>query len=73
MSRPGAPRVVSLVPSLTETLLDWGVEPVGVTRFCEVDAYPLVGGTKNPDIDAIVALAPDVVLMDRVENRRPDA
>ena len=28
-------RVVSLVPSVTETLLAWGVAPVGVTRFCE--------------------------------------
>lgn len=68
-----ARRVVSLVPSLTETLLGWGVEPVGVTRFCEVHGYPLVGGTKNPDIDAIVALRPDVVLVDREENRRSDA
>lgn len=75
-SRPGqrpGPRVVSLVPSLTETLLAWGVHPVAVTRFCEVDGYPTVGGTKNPDIDAIVALRPDVVLMDREENRLPDA
>ncbi len=66
-------RVVSLVPSLTESLLDWGVRPVGVTRFCEVEGFPLVGGTKNPDIAAIAALEPDVVLMDREENRRPDA
>ena len=69
----GRRRVVSLVPSLTETLLDWGIEPVGVTRFCEVEGFPLVGGTKNPDIAAIAALEPDVVLMDREENRRPDA
>ncbi|HET9075518.1 MAG TPA: helical backbone metal receptor [Acidimicrobiales bacterium] len=68
-----ARRVVSLVPSLTETLLGWGVRPAAVTRFCEVDGYPTVGGTKNPDIRAIVDLAPDVVLMDREENRRPDA
>lgn len=76
MNPPGAGRrrrVVSLVPSLTETLLDWGIAPVGVTRFCEVEGFPLVGGTKNPDIAAIVALEPDVVLMDREENRRPDA
>lgn len=73
-NEPGPPpRIVSLVPSLTETLLAWGVEPAGVTRFCEVEGYPLVGGTKNPDIDAIVALTPDAVLMDREENRRADA
>ena len=65
--------VVSLVPSITETLLEWGVEPVAVTRFCEVDGFPTVGGTKNPDVEAIVALRPDVVLMDEEENRAPDA
>lgn len=66
-------RVVSLVPSITETLLAWGVRPVAVTRFCEAPGLPTVGGTKNPDIDAIVGLGPDVVLMDREENRAPDA
>jgi hypothetical protein len=44
-----------------------------VTRFCEAPGINQVGGTKNPDIDAIAALRPDVVLMDREENRRPDA
>ncbi len=66
-------RAVSLVPSITETLLVWGVEPVACTKYCEQPSLRHVGGTKNPDIDAIVELAPDVVLMDRVENRREDA
>jgi ABC-type Fe3+-hydroxamate transport system substrate-binding protein len=66
-------RVVSLVPSVTETLVAWGVVPVGVTRFCEQPGLPAVGGTKNPDIAAIVALAPDLVVLDREENRREDA
>jgi ABC-type Fe3+-hydroxamate transport system substrate-binding protein len=66
-------RVVSLVPSITETLLTWGVVPVGVTRFCEQPDLPAVGGTKNPDLAAIAALAPDLVVLDREENRRPDA
>jgi ABC-type Fe3+-hydroxamate transport system substrate-binding protein len=66
-------RVVSLVPSITETLMEWGEVPVGVTRFCEVPGIPTVGGTKNPDIAAILALRPDVVLMDKEENRAPDA
>ena len=35
-----------------------GVEPVGVTRFCDATGPAVVGGTKNPDLDAIVALAP---------------
>lgn len=66
------PRVVSLVPSVTETLLAWGVRPVACTRFCEQPELPHVGGTKNPDRAAIVALAPDLVVMDEEENRRED-
>ncbi len=70
-------RVVSLVPSLTE--LVWALSPdvlVGRTRFClEPDAVrliPAVGGTKNPDVAAIAALAPDLVIANREENRRED-
>ena len=69
----GSVRVVSLVPSATETLLALGVTPVAVTRFCEHPELPAVGGTKDPDIDAIVALAPDVVILCEEENRREDA
>lgn len=65
--------VVSLVPSVTETLLSWGVTPAAVTRFCEAPGIPTVGGTKNPDVAAILALRPDVVFMDKEENRAPDA
>lgn len=68
-----APRVVSLVPSATETLLDWGVVPAGVTRWCEHPELPQVGGTKDPDIAAIVATRPELVVVDREENRREDA
>lgn len=68
-----APRVVSLVPSMTETLLAWGVTPVACTRFCEQPTLTHVGGTKDPDVAAIVALAPDLVVMDQEENRREDA
>lgn len=70
-------RVVSLVPSLTE--LVWELSPhtlVGRTRFCtEPEAarlIPAVGGTKNPDVAAIAALAPDLVIANREENRRED-
>jgi ABC-type Fe3+-hydroxamate transport system substrate-binding protein len=66
-------RVVSLVPSVTETLLAWGIAPVAVTRFCEQPDFPTVGGTKDPDIAAIVALAPDLVVVNDEENRREDA
>ena len=70
---PAGPRVVSLVPSVTETLLAWGVTPVACTRFCEQPDLPHVGGTKDPDVAAIVALAPDLVVVDEEENRREDA
>ena len=74
MTAPGAtPRVVSLVPSATETLLALGADVVACTRFCEQPSLRHVGGTKNPDVDAIVALAPDLVVVDEEENRRPDA
>jgi ABC-type Fe3+-hydroxamate transport system substrate-binding protein len=66
-------RVVSLVPSVTETLLAWGVTPVAVTRFCEQPALPHVGGTKDPDVAAVVALAPDLVVLNEEENRKEDA
>jgi ABC-type Fe3+-hydroxamate transport system substrate-binding protein len=67
------PRVVSLVPSVTETLLGWGITPVAVTRFCEQPSLRAVGGTKDPDIAAIVELAPDLVVLCEEENRIEDA
>ena len=65
-------RVVSLVPSVTETLLAWGVTPIACTRYCEQPGLPTVGGTKNPDLEAIIRLEPDLVVMDEEENRRQD-
>ena len=67
-----APRVVSLVPSATETLVDWGITPIACTRFCERPDLAHVGGTKDPDVAAIVELAPDLVVMDAEENRLED-
>lgn len=66
-------RVVSLVPSLTETLFDLGAGDavVGITDFCifpEGIDRPRVGGTKNPRIDEIRALSPDLVYMNLEEN-----
>lgn len=68
-------RVVSLVPSLTETLFDLGAGDclVAITDFCIFPpglALPRVGGTKNPRIDEIRALAPDLVHMNLEENLR---
>ncbi len=72
-------RIVSLCPSLTELVFDLGLgeELVGITRYCVHPAEALtrietVGGTKDPDVERIVALAPDVVLMNAEENRRED-
>lgn len=72
-------RIVSLVPSLTETLfaLGLGARVVGVTDWCVhpadgVAPLPKVGGTKNPDVPAILALRPDLVIANREENRRRD-
>jgi ABC-type Fe3+-hydroxamate transport system substrate-binding protein len=71
-------RIVSLVPSWTETLfaLGLGHAVVGVTRYCVEPAatstLPKIGGTKNPDIKAIVELSPDLVIANAEENRRED-
>jgi ABC-type Fe3+-hydroxamate transport system substrate-binding protein len=66
-------RIVSLVPSATETLIDWGITPIAVTRFCERPELPAVGGTKDPNVEAIAALAPDLVVLCEEENRIEDA
>ncbi len=74
-----ARRIVSLVPSLTETLfaLGCGQAVVGVTRYCTeptgtVERITRVGGTKNPDLQRIRALHPDLVLVNAEENRKED-
>jgi ABC-type Fe3+-hydroxamate transport system substrate-binding protein len=68
-------RIVSLVPSLTEALfaLGLGSRVVGVTDYCVHPAdglagVPRLGGTKNPDCEAIAALAPDLVIANHEEN-----
>jgi ABC-type Fe3+-hydroxamate transport system substrate-binding protein len=73
----GPERIVSLVPSLTEALfaLGLGERVVGVTEYCvhparEVARLPRVGGTKDPDLAAIEALRPDLVIANREENTR---
>jgi ABC-type Fe3+-hydroxamate transport system substrate-binding protein len=71
-----ARRVVSLVPSLTESVaLTRPAALAGATEWCTHPAgldVPRVRGTKNPDRAAILALAPDLVLANREENRRTD-
>lgn len=68
-----SPRVVSLLPSVTETLRAWGRDPVACTRFCEQPDLVHVGGTKDPDVSAVIALEPDLVVVDEEENRKEDA
>lgn len=72
-------RVVSLVPSVTESLFDLnlGSRLIAVTDYCVrpaegVARLPHIGGTKNPNVDQIIALQPDLVIANREENRKPD-
>lgn len=72
-------RIVSLVPSITEFLVDLGLRDrlVGCTKFC---VHPeglrhelqVIGGTKNPKPELIRALEPDLVIANQEENRRED-
>jgi ABC-type Fe3+-hydroxamate transport system substrate-binding protein len=72
-------RVVSLVPSDTLNVAALGCAGalVGRTDYCElpadlVAALPSVGGTKNPRVDAVCDLSPDLVLANQEENTRGD-
>ena len=77
---PDVPRrIVSLVPSITEVLFEFGYgdQVVGITDYCtepaaDVVHKPRIGGTKNPDIPAIMAMQPQLVLAVAEENRRHD-
>lgn len=71
--------IVSLVPSLTELLFDLGLgdQVVGRTRFCihpesDVESVPIIGGTKNPRIDKIQSIKPDLIIANHEENRKED-
>lgn len=72
-------RLVSLVPSITEALFNFGrgAQVVGITDYCtepaaDVAGKTTIGGTKNPDVAAIVALQPHLVFAVAEENRRDD-
>ncbi len=76
----GGPRIVSLVPSITELLCDLGLACalVGRTGFCihpreTLRAIPKVGGTKDVDLDAVRRLAPTHVIVNIDENTRDTA
>lgn len=71
-------KIVSLVPSITEALFDLGLsehEIVGRTKFCihpkdKIKNVPIIGGTKNINIEKIKALQPDLILANKEENVR---
>lgn len=72
-------RIVSLVPSITETLFTFGAADrvAAVTNFCvepseAIETKPTVGGTKTLDVAAIKELAPDLVVANAEENREED-
>jgi len=70
-------RIVSLVPSDTLNVfaLGAGDRLVGRTRYCvapeQAQQVPVVGGTKDVDVDAVARLEPDLVLANQEENSRP--
>ena len=70
-------RIVSLVPSQTELLVDLGLSNaiVGVTKFCVHPKHirsskVVVGGTKNVKVEKIRALEPDIILCNKEENSK---
>lgn len=72
-------RIISLVPSLTELLIDFGLKDqiIGRTKFCihpeqRVQFITSVGGTKNPHIQKILSLNPDLIITNKEENRKQD-
>ena len=77
---PDAPRrIVSLVPSVTEILFDFGYgdQVAALTDYCTEPAAGVagkttIGGTKNPDVASIIDLQPQLVLAVAEENRRVD-
>jgi ABC-type Fe3+-hydroxamate transport system substrate-binding protein len=69
-------RIVSLVPSDTHSVIALGAGDrlVGRTRYCEspeAAGVPTVGGTKDVDAEAVLALAPQLVIANQEENARP--
>ncbi|PWU22252.1 MAG: cobalamin-binding protein [Candidatus Rokuibacteriota bacterium] len=76
LTLPGPPRrIVSLVPSVTETLFAIGAQDtlVGVTDFCDYPplarAKPSVGGMLAPSLETLAALKPDLVIATTAGNR----
>lgn len=74
--KPNVARVVTLAPSLTETVVALGAKDtlVGVTRFDElpeVAKLPRVGGFVDPSVEAVLGLHPDLVLVQPGPGNQP--
>jgi len=70
-------RIICLVPSISELLVDLGLQKsiVGITKFCVhpdylIEEKMIVGGTKNIKIDRIKELQPDIILCNKEENTK---
>lgn len=71
-------KIISLVPSITETLFDFGLDEtriIGRTKFCVhpvdlVKKVEIVGGTKNLNIEKIRALKPEIIIANKEENQK---
>ncbi|MAD60086.1 MAG: cobalamin-binding protein [Myxococcales bacterium] len=72
-------RLICLVPSLSETLyaLDLEDAVVGITRYCVhppnwLEIKTIIGGTKDPKLEKMIALKPTLVIANDEENRKED-
>jgi ABC-type Fe3+-hydroxamate transport system substrate-binding protein len=68
-------RIVCMVPSWTETLIEAGADVVGRTRFCihprdKVKGIAAIGGTKEWNVESLRALRPDLIILDQEENTK---
>jgi ABC-type Fe3+-hydroxamate transport system substrate-binding protein len=70
-------RIISLVPSLTETLYDLGLEEkiIGITKFCVHPVHfkstkKIIGGTKKVHFEKIRLLKPDFIIANKEENTK---
>ncbi len=76
----GPQRIISLVPSVTELLAQWGLasQLVGRTHYCVEPRWiratvPAVGGSKDPELRTMVELKPDLVILETDENLKETA
>lgn len=72
-------RIISVVPSVTDLLFDLGLADkiVGRTKFCVhpqpiISNYPIIGGTKNLNIERIRQLKPELIIANKEENRKEE-